>query len=105
MAGGCHVPSKTMLGFCCCACAEQGIAAAASNSPPANAPSFGHVRCRTIIFCLLLSISWARGLGAGRSGPLHGDLDAPVFHSVRPRVVRGIRMRVAEPLGRDDVRV
>src|ERR1700674_5275232 len=46
-----------------------------------------------------------RPSGAGRAGPLHGDLDAPVLRPALRRVVRGYRMRVAEPLGRDDVRV
>ena len=53
----------------------------------------------------LISRPPARRLGAGRSGPLDGDLDAPVFRPVRRRVVRGDRMRIAKPFGRDDVRV
>src|SRR5271165_3731093 len=44
-----------MLGFGCCACAGR----AASKSAAANAPALDPVRCRTFIFCLLLSKSLA----------------------------------------------
>src|SRR5580704_17881499 len=49
----------TTLGRFCCACAGLITEAAASNDPAANAPSLGHVRCRTFILSLHLSNSLA----------------------------------------------
>src|SRR5271166_5873903 len=100
-----------MLGFCAGACACAGLTSpgtAASKKPTVNAPSLGHVRCRTFILTsglpkerLLSSENYPAGdEGCGvvpgilRSGALssgagafHHDLDAPVLSPALRRVV------------------